>query len=369
MMRNLIYMALCIVCACIAASGCSSASSNVEAEGDTLTSRSELLTLIDCGEFMVADIRNPWDTARLLHRYLLVEAGSDIRPDIDGTVIEVPLRSSLVYSGVHAGAIKELGRIDAVTGVCDGSYYTIPEIVSGLRTGSVVDAGASMSPSVEKIVELSPAAILTSPYQNAGYGAVESLGIPIIECADYMESTPLGRAEWIKLLGALYGAYPEADSIYDRVETAYDSLKAYAPSAQHAPVVIMEQLTDGVWYMPGGRSYQARMLQDAGAGYLWAYDDSSGSLQLDFPTVYDRAHDADIWLVRTYGYDLTLDILKSNYALNSRFKAFTDGQVYGCNTAVSNIFDDTAFHPEKLLREYITIFSGGDSLIYYRRAQ
>lgn len=367
-MKKLFILPFCIAAVCIVACGRSAATSQYE-EGDTLTSYSELLTLVDCGEYVVADVRNPWDTARLLHRYILIPAGSDIRPDIGGTVVKVPLRSSLVYSGVHAGAIKELGAIDAVTGVCDGTYYTIPEIVEGIRTGSIIDAGASMSPSVEKIVELSPDAILTSPYQNAGYGAVESLGIPIIECADYMEPTPLGRAEWIRLLGVLYGARDEAEAVFRQVEADYDSLSASVTGGSDGPVVIMEQLTDGVWYMPGGRSYQARMLQDAGARYLWAGDDSSGSLQLDFPTVYDRAHDADIWLVRTYGSDLTLDGLKSNYPLNSRFKAFADRQVYGCNTAVSNIFDETAFHPERLLREYISIFAGGDSLMYYRKAE
>lgn len=344
------------------------------AGGDTLTHEATLLTLVDFKDYVVADVADPWNDGKRLARYILVDR--DARPDSlpEGTVVEVPLESSLVYSSVHAGAVDELGAIGRVTAVCDAPYFKIPAIVKGLKDGSVTDAGQSSSPSIETIIGEHPAAILASPYQNAGYGAIAKLGIPIIECADYMEQTPLGRAEWIKLLGVLYGDRAKADSIYSKVSRTYASLIDSAANVSVVmPTVVSERVSDGVWFVPGGHSYQARMFDDAGGRYPWAADTTAGSLQLDFPSVFDKAHDADVWLIRTYGHDLSLDELGSDYGPNSRMKAFDRGGVYGCNTAESMIFEETPFHPDLLLREYINIFYPGylhdSKLRYYKRVE
>lgn len=342
--------------------------------GDTLTREASLLTLTDFKEYMVADVADPWNSGKRLARYILVDRGSHPDSLPEGTVVEVPLESSLVYSSVHAGAIDEFGAIERVTAVCDAPYFKMPSIIERLADGRVTDAGASSSPSIETIIGEHPAAILASPYQNAGFGPVEKLGIPVIACADYMEPTPLGRAEWIKLLGALYGNNAKADSIYNQVAANYTMLADSVENVRIVmPSVISERVTDGVWFVPGGRSYQARLFDDAGARYPWSSDTTAGSLQLDFPTVFDKAHNADIWLIRTYGHDLTLDELKSDYEPNSRIKAFSNGGVYSCNTAESMIFEESPFHPDLLLREYINIFYPGylhdSSLRYYKKVK
>lgn len=340
--------------------GCRSTGSGTDGagfQGDTLTCEASLLTIVDCGDYTIAEMTNPWDTTSLLQRYLLVPRDKDIpAPMPDGTVVKVPLLSSLVYSSVHASAIKEVGAIGAVTGVCDAGYYKIPEITDGIASGRVTDAGSSMSPSIEKILEFEPEAILVSPFQNAGHGAIAQTGIPIIECADYMETSPLGRAEWIKLFGLLYGNIHAADSIYADVAKKYNAITADVAGADSRPTVISEMVTDGVWYMPGGRSYMAQLFRDAGADYPWSGDVSTGSLQLDFATVYDRAGEADIWLIKTFGRDLTLDELRSSYPLHARMAAFSKGGVYSCNTSSTSFFEDFPFHPELLLEEYVRIF-------------
>lgn len=355
--------------------GGSSRASGDSAKGDTLTSVSSLLTLVDCGDYVVADVKNPWDSTRLLHRYILLPDSVSV-PDAlpEGTLVRTPLKNSLVYSGVHAGAIRELGAIDAVKGVADAAYFTMAEIGEGLRDGSVTDVGSSMSPDVEKVTLLGPDAILASPYQNSSYGVIESLGIPIIECADYMESTPLGRAEWIRLLGELYGRRAEADSIYRHVAHDYSGLASRVASVTLRPKVITERVMNGVWFVPGGRSYMSRLITDAGGFNPWEDTADAGSLQLDFSSVFDKAYDADIWLIRNYGPGLTLSELKNSYALNSRLKAFEKGDVYVADTSVSTLFDDFPFHPEKLLREYIILFhgsdyAGADTTQYYKRIQ
>ncbi len=327
--------------------------------GDTLTHDASLLTIVDFKDYRIADVANPWNDGKRLQRYILIDRSRPIPADLpDGVIVKTPLQSSLVYSSVHAGAIKELGAIKAVTAVCDAQYYKIPEIIAGLGDGSVKDAGSSMSPSVEKIIEHEPEAILASPFQNAGHGAIEQLGMPIIECADYMEPSPLGRAEWIKLLGELYGNRHAADCIYAAVSDNYNRYRSATDSIADRRKIISEMVTSGVWYLPGGNSYMAHIFADAGADYPWKDDRSAGSLQLDFATVYDRAHDADFWFIRTL-HDVTLDNLESAYPLHARIKAFVSGGVYACNTAASTIYEDTSFHPDMLLRDFINIMYPG----------
>ena len=374
-MKKILYIAVAVLAVILIQSCNGNSGGNRETvAGDTLTTEASLLTIVDHGGYTVVDVADPWNDSTRLARYVIVPRGS-VLPDSlpEGKLIRTPVENAVVYSSVHARVMRELGGINAVKGVADAGYFTMPEIVDGLKNGRVVDVGNSMSPDVERIVALSPDAIMVSPFQNAGHGAIATLGVPVVECADYMEETPLGRAEWVKFIGELTGRRAVADSIYNKVKTDYRALASLVPDDVHRPMVITEKVADGVWYVPGGKSYMARMLADAGAVYPWVDDTSAGSLQLDFPTVFNKAHDADFWLIRNYGQELTLDALRSDYKPNSEFKAFTHGGVYACNTAESTLFEDFPFHPESLLREYINIFhpglTGDSTLVYYRKAK
>lgn len=354
MTKYITYLLLFIFCSLLSCTG-NTHSNETYSGGDTITSKAELLTITHFKTYTIVDIKNPWSKNDLLQRYILIDNNKHPDNIPDGTIIKTPLKSSLVYSSVHAGAIKELGAINTITAICDAQYYKIPEILNGLESGYISDVGSSMSPSIEQILELSPDAILTSPFQNAGHGAIEQLGIPIIECADYMESSPLGRAEWIKLFGELYGKQDIACAIFDAVSENYNNLKDSVSTINHRPIVISEMVTDGVWFLPGGNSYMAKIFHDAGADYPWKEDKSTGSIQLDFATVYDRAHNADYWFIKTFNQDLTLDELQSIYSLHSRLNAFSNGGVYACNTATTTFFEDFPFHPDLLLRDFINI--------------
>lgn len=350
------------------------ASGSEASAGDTLTSEAGLLTMVDRGTWTDVLVADPWKPGRTLGRYALVPRGA--KPSGipgDAVVVEVPLQKSIVYSDVHASAIAELGKTAAITGVADAEYFTSPELTAAIKAARVADIGSSMAPSVEKTVALAPDAILASPFENAGHGAVSSLGIPVIEMADYMETSPLARAEWIKFLGELYGDRAGAAKLYEDVENEYKRLKSLTDSVASRPEVVTEQVLNGVWYVPGGRSYMATMLRDAGASYPWSDDHSTGSLQLDFTTVLSRANDADYWLIRTFSDDLTLDGLKASYPLNAELKAFKDGNVFNANTSKTTFFNDVAFHPERILADFILVFHPdllpGQNLKYYKKAE
>lgn len=344
--------------------------------GDTLTSRSDLLTLVDCGDYIAAVIADPWNPGKRLASYALVPRDAAVRPDVpqDFQIVETPLRRTVVYSSTNAAALDELGSLDAVAAVADGNYYPPTDTVARLiAAGLITDIGNGMSPKLETLVEISPDAILSSPYENAGHGVLDALKVPIIECADYMEPTPLGRAEWLLFLGHLFGKADQAESVYRQTVTDYAALAdSVASAAVSRPKVLTELITSGVWYVPGGKSYMAHMLADAGAAYPWSDNDSSGSLQLDAAAVIDKASDADIWIMRNYG-PTTLASLRDISPLFSGIKAYTDGQIYNCDPSATAIFNDIAFHPERVLADFVTIFHPelmpGRSTAYYQKVE
>lgn len=360
---------------CAAACGTRSADRSAEG-GDTLTRRARYLTLVDHDGYVTADIADPWNEGRLLASYILVGRDKEL-PDgasDNHTVVRVPLARSVVYSSTNMGAIAELDALSAVAAVADGSYYAPDDTVAHMMAeGRLRDIGNSMSPDPEAIIDLDPDALLVSPYENAGHGVLDRLGVVVIDCADYMETHPLARAEWLLLLGELYGRREKAAEIYDDVCARYQALcDSVTASAARRPKVLTETVTSGVWYVPGGRSYMANMLTDAGADYPWADDSSTGSLQLDMASVIDKASDADVWIMRTYGPLSDKAALRDISPLNERFKAYATGELYDCDTSVSPIFNDIAFHPERVLRDYILIFQPGlldegEGMKYYRK--
>lgn len=310
--------------------------------------------------YTTVEILNPWKENEVLQSYVLVPRDKELPDSLPkGSVIRTPVRSALVYSSVHANAIKELGHLDAVTGVCDAQYFTMPEITEGVKNGTITNAGSSMSPVIERIIALSPEVIILSPYQNSSYGDLSRIGTPIIECADYMETDPLGRAEWIKLLGVMFDEEDKADRIFHEVKRKYHELKELAESVTDKPKVLSENIINGTWYVPGGESYMAKLFADAGGNFPWSDIKTSGSIPLDMPRVLEKAHDADVWLIKSFDSSFSYSKLKSQNALNARFKAFQEQNIYFCDTNNTTFFQDFPFHPEVLLEEYIAIFHPG----------
>ena len=254
------------------------------------------------------------------------------------------------------------GRLIIVAGdtllyLGDLPYVNDEWIIEQCRKGTIADCGNGTSPTLEKIIDIDADAILISPFQNSGgYGRLDEWGNPIIEAADYMETSALGRAEWMKFYGMLYGAEAEADSMFAAVEQNYMQLKRRAQEAPLGKTLLMNKLTSAVWYVPAGGSTIGSIIADAHAGYAFAGDKSSGSLALPFETVLEKSGQADVWLVRYAGQSQgTLAALLSENKGYAQFKAFSTGEVYGCDTNSCTFYEDTPFHPDLLLRDFIII--------------
>lgn len=355
MLKNVIMM-LFIAVAVSACANKSSRNDSGNAAADSVITCAKGISISHIDGYTLVSVKNPWKTGAVLQTYALVPRDAEVPASLpDGvTVVRTPLRNTVVYSSVHGSVMKELGELAAIRGVCDAEYFNMPEIQESLKRGKVVNVGNSQSPTIEKLIEMSPDAIILSPFQNAGYGVLTNLKVPIIECADYMEDSPLGRAEWIKFFGELFGKTEAADSIYAATVKKYNDLKDKASTMSRKPRVLTELLYSGVWYVPGGNSYMARMLEDAGAAYPWADDKSSGSLSLDYAQVLEKAGDADYWFIKPM-VEMSYSSLAKENQLYTQIKAYKVKHIYQCMTVNSTFFQDFPFHPDVLLKDFIAI--------------
>lgn len=308
--------------------------------------------------YTVARIRNPWDTLKTLQTYVLLQEGAEAPAGYSrDQIVKVPLKSSVIYSSVHTGLVKELGAADAITGVCDAEYIYDPLLHERIENGSIADCGSSMSPNIERIIKAAPGAVLLSPFENSlGHGKLDHAGIPVIECADYMENSPLARAEWMKFYGRLYGNSSRADSLFSETERQYMELKAIAAATGERPKVLLDRIYGQTWNLPAGSSTMGRMLEDAGAVNPFGHVDAAGSLSLSPEKVLYEAGDADVWLIRFAYTPVTYGSLAADKELYTRFKAYKKRNVYGSDSSESRIFEDVAFHPHWLLGCLISIF-------------
>lgn len=355
----------------------------MEEGGDTLQMKyAQLLTIVshDEGSYTEVKVHNPWKEGTELHRYILVPKGKEgdatmaklagqahgegkkaATLGVKTDTVRTPLESNLVFTAPHCQLLTELGCQNAITGVCDKDYINIPDIKSRAQADAkvahpIMDCGSSMQPDIERIIALHPEALLISPFENSGgYGKLDKLRIPIIETADYMETSPLGRAEWIKLYGLLLGS-SKADSLFSAIEKEYLQLKAEAAKLPLGLSILTERKTGNVWYVPGGKSTMGILLRDAHAKYIFADDQHSGSLSMSPEQIIAKGNQVDVWAFKYFGGNaLTKQDLLAEYQGYQALKAFQTGTVYETDTSCEPYFELTSFHPEILLREFIIL--------------
>ena len=323
-----------------------------------------------------ARIVNPWDTTKLLQTLALVPKWKNLTTaHFPGnyTVVNVPIEKALIQTTVHVGLIEELGSEDAIVGVSDAEYIKSAKVQKKLKEGTIINCGGWMTPDLEKIVKLNPEAIFVSPYQNGGnYGHITELNIPIVYTADYMENSPLGRAEWIKYYGLLFGKKIEADSIFKEVETNYLHIKESVDSTAEDYAnnkVLLDLPYMGSWHVHGAGSNNDSFIVDAGGVNPFSYIRNEATIAMPPEKVFFEASEADIWIIRRNSKDpLTLELIKSDYPMADRFKAFKEGRVWGCNTKDVFYYEETPFHPERLLADLYDIIhetNESDTLRYF----
>lgn len=402
-----LYILLCGATAALLMAACQGGKTAAAEAGDTLEMKyAKLLTIVKHGDveetsntaegvdyqYTEAIIANPWKAGTMLHRYILIPKGEEgdktvamlARRRSTGArcttdTVRTPVEKSAVFIAPHCQLMYEMGCQQAIRGVCDLDYINIPDVkkraaLSGNTSAQnpIEDCGSSMAPDIERIIALKPEAILLSPFENSGgYGKLDKLHVPIIEAADYMESSPLGRAEWMKFYGMLFGneegksngisgsCEPKADSLFAKIEKEYLKLKAEAAGYPKGLSILTERKTGNIWYVPGGQSTIGILLKDANARYIFEDDQHSGSLAMSPEQILAKGKQVDVWAFKYFGgAPLSQAQLLQEYDGYKALAAFSRGNIYQVDTSTVPYFELTSFHPELLLREFIILAHG-----------
>ncbi len=324
-------------------------------------SHATLLSMEHTDSFTLVTVKDPWHKGKTLATYILVPRTSALPHHIpEGTLVRTPIQRAALTTSVHVALLAELGVQNSIAGITDAEFVVSPQVKTLLSTqgGHIRPMGSSMQPNAELIRAAHCDAVFISPFENAGSGPLERLGMPIIACADYMETSPLGRAEWMRFYGMLFGCSERADSLFNQVKTDYETLAQKVKDCrERKPSVICDRQTGATWYQPGGASTMGQMLADAGAQYIWAERKEAGSLPLDMENVFARGRNADIWLIK-YGANtpLSYPALANDNPRYCNFRAWKKRHIWTCNTLLTPFYEETPFHPERLLQNLAGIF-------------
>jgi iron complex transport system substrate-binding protein len=328
--------------------------------------------------YKIVTVLNPWQDADVTYQYLLVQRGTAPPAGYENVPrIDVPVRSVVTLSTTHLAYLNQLNLLDTLVGYSTFEHINTPEVLKRIADGQLKEIGGGPDLNLELVLALNPEVIMTyytvgSPY-DAHFKLLEA-NLKVVINAEYMETTPLGRIEWIKFLAAFFNKEQEAETIFNNIVSAYEKMAARTKNVAEKPTVLLNAPYDSNWWIPGGNNYLVEFLKDAGATYLWADDPSMGSHVLDFEAVYEKAADADYWL-----HPGQWKSLKDGLAIDERFahfQAFQQGKVYNNNARVNeyggnDYWESGLTRPDIVLADLIKIFHPelvpDHKLVYYQQ--
>jgi len=328
-------------------------------------------------DYKILHVINPWQGSRsILFQYILTEDPARVPDSLKKhPVIRIPVNRVVCMSTTHVAMIDALGESDAIVGISGSDYITHKALRSKLETGSVRDVGADQTLNYELILSLRPELVLAYGITAEVSGMVNrlgGLGIPVVLNGDYLEDEPLGKTEWIRFLAAFFDLDKKADSIFNSVASTYGDYKELVRDKREKPSVMTGLPWKDTWYIPGGKSFAAAYIEDAGGTYLWEDLDSREAVPLDLEAIYARAASADLWI--NCGAAMSLaDILETDARL-IRFKPAGAGRVFNNNARINpaggnDFWESGVMAPHLILADLISIFHPevlpDHELVYY----
>lgn len=318
--------------------------------------------------YTTVTVLKPWQGAAQNYLYILVPPGKDIpekehfRKNKNDIVqnVQVPIKSIVLTSTTFVPLLDGLEESESLVGFPGTDHISSPKTRRLIDEGKIANIGTPGNLNIERLIELNPDAVMDYAMQgeNDNSTLARKAGIPVLFNADYLEKTPLGRAEWIKFSGLFFNKTAEADSIFSQLETTYDSLKALASKAEKQPSVYSGIVYGDTWFMPGGKNSGSQFINDAAGNYLWKHTPNEGSIKLSFESVYQKAHDADFW-IGVASFESLQEIKNADHRYTN-FKAYKEGNVYSYNKIMGEKGGTTFFElgyarPDLILADYIKI--------------
>lgn len=305
-----------------------------EIQGDNIGLKyAEGFSVKDYGSYVIIKIFNPWQNSNSTYKYAILKENADndfwstekVRFD---KVFNFPINKIVATSTTHIPALELLGVENTLVGFPGTDYISSKTIRSQIDNGKVRELGKNDGLNTEVLLELKPDVVVGFGVDgnNKSLNTIEKSGIPVIYNGDWVEKSPLAKAEWIKFFGVLYNKQKEADSIFNIIETNYKQAQKLAKQVQTQPTVISGALHKDVWYLPNGTSTEAQFLKDANVNYLYADTKGEGSLALSFESVFEKAKTADLWL--SPSYYTSIEALKEANQHYTQFDAFKNNNIY-----------------------------------------
>ena len=313
--------------------------------------------------YKVVTVTDPWQGAQESFRYVLVQCGTPAPQNVEGTVIEVPVENVIAMSTTYLPTIEDLGLVDKLIGLDSYLWTTNPAVQARIASGDIAEIGGGAAVNVELTLDLDPALVMTYGTGLADFDTHPVLleaGIPVALNGDFVEQSPLGRAEWMKFIAMFFNREAEAAAQFETIAEEYMAVKVLTAELTERPSVLLGSVYNGTWYVAGGNSYMATMLADAGAAYLWSEEGDVGALPLDFESVYAIASEVEFWLNPDNSFWFTVDNVLDSDPRYGDFAPLERGQLYNNNARVNEnggnaYYEEGAAHPERVLKDLVKI--------------
>jgi len=334
-------------------------------------------TITEYATHKVLTVRNAYRNAKQHYQYALVPRDQALPDDLPklATVIRTPVQRVVLMETVYVGYLDALDQLDTIRGAATADYISLLEVRAKIESGEIPSLQSGQKLNIERLLILQPDLILTTSLGDGSFELSPQLqrsGLPVVLTAGYMEPNPLARTEWIKFLAVFFEAEEQADAAFEQISQAYQGLLEATRTLESKPSVFCGAPYSGVWHVPGGQSFFAQFIEDAGGDYLWSDDTTQGGIPLDTERVFLKAAKADYWI--NPSHYRSLNELFGADPRFAKFRATQIGQVYNHTRQISdyggnNIWERGIVHPEEVLADLINIFHPQlmpeHELIYY----
>ncbi|WP_035649669.1 ABC transporter substrate-binding protein [Flavobacterium sp. ASV13] len=320
------------------------------------------LSIVKQEGYSVVTISNPWPNANKDFKYVLKEKDAKVPDSLQTyTTIKVPLESVVVTSTTNIPFLEMLEVEDKLVGFPHTDYISSEKTRALIDKGSVKNVGQNEKLNIEQLIELSPDLIVTFGVDNNNpmLDNLKKSGLNVLIQGDWMEQSPLGKAEWIKLYGTLFGKEDKAKELFDKIVESYNQAIKLVADKPATTKVLYGSMYEDVWYVAKGNSWVAQFMKDAKADYLWSNLKGTGSEGLSFEKVLDKAKGANVWVVS--GSFKTLEELQKANPHYGEFDAFKNKTVYSLEskfgaTGGTIFYELSPSRPDLVLKDYIKIF-------------
>lgn len=312
--------------------------------------------------YKLLSITKPYPKAQKTYTYLLVSDKTKLpKKHAAAAVIEIPIQKAIPTSTTHIPAIELLNELESIIGFPHLDYISSEKTRALIKKGNIKEIGHNNQLNTEITLALQPDVIIASAMNagNKSYNTLQKNNIPILYNGEWLETTPLGKAEWIKVFGALYQKDSLAQTIFNTIEKNYQDAKQLATTSKNKPSVLSGNLYKDVWYCPAGNSWQALFFKDANANYIYADKISEASLALSIEEILASGKNADFWVLPgDFSSYSQLSDASKHY---KQLKAFTNKNVFSISLTKGETggflyYELGPSRPDLVLKDFIKIF-------------